>query len=368
MLRLPYWLPLCTALLLLSPGVSQARRQSPPRISGIITDGTSAGDPHLLVIESENETIALRVTRKTDVSFSPPGVPGDAVPLLETGRQAEAVYDRQTHVALSVKVSQAPVVTRIHGTLTAVGPGSTVTLNPFDPETQHSLPPVDLPYASESRFYLGTTPIQAYELPLLVGYQVNVLQSLSTLAIVRLRADVTPFPPAAGTVRGVNLGARTLRVALSSGVVDLYVPSGLDIHLGNLSVPLSVIQAGDWVRVAWAPNDSGGRLVMALDLFRLLPRTVSGRLAEVDPVARTITLAGRNGATFLVAGGAPITLRINDEPATATTLAELEASLSQFAEIEVQIEYLVRGKTRIATRVTAAGEQPTPPGDPARSE
>jgi hypothetical protein len=350
-------------LLLLAPGASLAGRQAAAGVEGYLVHAPSPGDP-TLVIEAGAESVVLRVNRQTDLEFSPPLPPGDtsgAVAALEVGRRALARYDRNSHLALGVGVSAGVEVLPVEGLLRATGPSNTVSIespNPGNPEPQ---PPVEYALSDQTRLFVNNVPVEASELLPFLNERVSALQFAESQTLERLRVVLPVLGTRMGTIRSINPGARQLRVVLNTGAADLVLPSGLQIQFGDRTVPFSALQEGDLVRVTYGDTGPGLRLAVDLSLLHVLPRTATARLTEVDPAAGTITLTGPGPDTFQVLPDASVTLQLGDDAPQPVTLAELQVALPQFARIKVKVEFLVRGKTRLATRVTAAVVSLGPP-------
>lgn len=359
MMRLSTFVSLCATLLLLAPGVSRAARPV-ASVAGYITEAPIRPLPGLLAIESGNEVVVLKVTRKTQLFNHPPAPPGGSEPdpELEVGRRVEGSYDPKTRLAISLGVSRLPEVIRRTGELIAVGPANTVTLDPNDGRV-----PEELTLQESTRLFVGSVPINPEQLDLLVGLRVDVLQLADTLKVERLRA----FPPAARTAAGVvrNFDSATgkLRVSLATGVVELTLPAGLEVRAINGTVPVATLREGDRVRVISTPLLAGVQLALQIDWIGMTLRETSERFAQLNFETKTLTLWGPGPSTFRVLDEAPITFLDNGEAPRLVTLAELAVLIPQYDRLRARVAYVTRGKNRIATRLQLTGQR-TPPPNP----
>jgi hypothetical protein len=250
----------------------------------------------------------------------------------------------------------------IRGTLTDQGTGNLITV-----VTNVSVVR-QLALTDTSRLYLGPIRINVSQLPLLVGLPVEILSGSTPNTVGVLRARLPQVQTTVGRVASLDPAGLQLSLQTNAGVQDLTVAAGVLVDARGLIIPLEAIEPEDRVRVSFVTTPSGAVVALAITALDVNIKSVTGQLTAVNPDTRIISVRPRKGAALQISvpASTPITFAWDNEPAAPAPLAELAAALPNFTRIDVQVEYLMRGDARIATRIEAQGLRPIPPPPPAR--
>jgi hypothetical protein len=363
--RFQHRLLLCTALLVLTATAAQARPKQ-ANVAGLISSVSSGTRPALVTIEGDEGPVTLKVTARTQIRQSPPPPPGTepatGLDLLEPGLHAEAAYDPNSRTAIILSVAPGEPAELIRGTLTDQGTGNLIIV-----VTNVSIVR-QLALTDTSRLYLGPTRINVSQLPLLVGLPVEILSGSTPNTVGVLRARLPQVQTTVGRVASLDPAGLQLSLQTNAGVQDLKVAAGVLVDARGLIIPLEAIEPEDRVRVSFVTTPSGAVVALAITALDVNIKSVTGQLTAVNPDTRIISVRPRKGAALQISvpASTPITFAWDNEPAAPAPLAELAAALPNFTRIDVQVEYLMRGDVRIATRIEAQGVRPIPPPPPAQ--
>lgn len=365
LIRVPIWLPLVALILLLTPTEASARTRPWASVTGLITEVLTRGGAGIVTIEAGNQILQLKVTAQTRIGRvgPPPDGPDEHEIKLEPGRYAETSYNPVSRKALSISVSEKPVVSRVTGTLTAVGPLNTITIAPNGGGAEQQWNLADYSFR-RSRLFAGPLTVRPEQLPLLVGLPVDLLHGVGSTEVERLRAILPPAVAGNALVRKVLPENRVINVQFGGVVTDLAVPEGLEIEAARGVVPLDALELGDRLRVQAVTLPSGALLLTAARLNHVVIRTVTGKVTLIEPESHLLQLQHGGLKRFVVLDGTPILFQDDDGFIYPVSLSELAGPMQQYQRVQARVEYLVRGRVRVATRIEATGVGLLPPPDP----
>lgn len=355
-------------LLLGFPAVAQAQTGL-LSLRGEIAVVEGAGKTPRITIDARSATddqfVKLQVNRRTRISLMvlPPHEPAARVARsgdldLIVGRHVEVEYEPFTRVAKSIILDPPTELWRSSGILTAVGPDDRFGLD----GNGDGIPDMQFQRWSTGH-YLGPTRVRHEQLSLLVGLPVTVYHNLDS-SLARLVLVAAPeVQQAEGTLTAVEAGVPELSVRTRHGMLKLAPAPGTEFVARGGELTLGALRAGDRVRVQYAALPSGTQLALQVTAPNLRVQGASGRLKAVAPDAGTFTTSQPPKA-YTLAVDAPLFASWEREPYQGTDLQWLAAYLKFFRRIDLHIEYVMRGKVRVATRVAADLTGQIPPSPP----